>query len=207
MDIIPDDIHKLTGFFQKLPGVGSRQASRLSFFVAHYSQKNLKDLAKLIWNISQDIKICSNCFFLFAPNTKNQILCPICQDPNRNHNVICVVENDTDLITIEKIGKYKGEYHILGGLLSNIDEAKENSLTIKQLIFKVRESIQNKKPIEEIILALNPTAEGYLTSLYLKKILEPYNIKITQIGVGIPYGGEIEFADPETIKEAIKRRH
>jgi len=120
--------------------------------------------------------------------------------------MICVVEGDTDLITIEKTGKYKGEYHILGGLLSNIDEAKENKLTIKQLVLKVRKAIQNKDPIDEIILALNPTSEGYLTTLYLKKLLEPCGVKITQIGVGIPYGGEIEFADPETIKEAMKRR-
>jgi len=151
------------------------------------------------------IKICDNCFFVFETDGK-KTLCPICSDLARNHSLICVVENDTDLITIEKTGKYKGEYHILGGLLSNIDEAKENKLNIKQLVLKIRKSIQNKEPVSEIILALNPTSEGYLTSLYLKKLLEPYQIKITQIGVGIPYGGEIEFADPETIKEAMKRR-
>ncbi len=205
MDIIPNEINKLTGFFKNLPGVGSRQSSRLAFFVSHYSQKNLKEVAKLIWEISQKIKICDNCFFVFDAD-KGKNLCPICSDSTRNHSVICVVESDTDLITIEKTGKYKGEYHVLGGLLSNIDEVKESKLTIKQLVLKVRKSFQNKKPISEIILALNPTSEGYLTSLYLKKLLEPYKVKITQIGVGIPYGGEIEFADPETIKEAMKRR-
>ena len=206
MDIIPNEINKLAGFFKNLPGIGSRQSSRLAFFVTHYSEKNLKEVAKLIWDISDKIRICENCFFVFGSTDKKKSLCPICDDSSRNHKIICVVEGDTDLITIEKTGKYKGGYHILGGLLSNIDEAKENKLTIKQLVLKVRKAIQDKEPIEEVILALNPTSEGHLTSLYLKKILEPCGVKITQIGVGIPYGGEIEFADPETIKEAMKRR-
>lgn len=206
MEIIPENLNKLISFFIKLPGIGPRQASRLSFFVAHYQPKTLQELAKLFWNISQKIKVCDNCYFIFEAQNKDQHLCPICLDKDRDHKTICVVEKDTDLISIEKTNKFKGEYHILGGLLSSVDVKKEMKLTIKQLLNKIKKSIQQNDSIEEVILALNPTAEGHLTSLYLKKLLEPYKIKVTQLGIGIPYGSEIEFADPDTLAEALKKR-
>ncbi len=112
-------ITKLTNLLSKLPNIGPRQARRLSYFLARYDPKILDEIAKLFWDISKQIGICEECNFIFEREMKNQKLCPICGDQKRKHKFICVVEKDTDLISIEKTGKYKGIYYVLGGLLNS----------------------------------------------------------------------------------------
>ncbi len=199
-------ITKLTNLLSKLPNIGPRQARRLSYFLARYNPKILDEIAKLFWDISKQIGICENCNFIFEREIKNQKLCPICGDTKRKHKFICVVEKDTDLISIEKTGKYKGVYYVLGGLLNSFENDIDKSINLKPLIIKIKESIHKKEPIEEIILALNFTSEGYLTANEIKNQLKPYGIKITQLGIGLPIGSEVEFADTETLIEAFKNR-
>jgi len=117
-----------------------------------------------------------------------------------------VVEKDTDLISIEKTGKYKGIYYVLNGLMNSFENDIDKIVNLKPLIQKIKISIVKKEPIEEIILALNFTSEGYLTSNEIKKQLSPYGVKITQLGVGLPIGSEVEFADTETLIESFKNR-
>lgn len=199
-------ITKLTNLLSKLPNIGPRQARRLSYFLARYNPKILDEIAKLFWDISKQIGICENCNFIFEREIKNQKLCPICSDQKRKHKFICVVEKDTDLISIEKTGKYKGIYYVLGGLLNSFENDIDKSINLKPLIIKIKESIHKKEPIEEIILALNFTSEGYLTANEIKNQLKPYGIKITQLGIGLPIGSEVEFADTETLIESFKNR-
>lgn len=199
-------ISKLTLLLSKLPNIGPRQARRLSYFLARYDPKILDEIAKLFWDISKKIGICESCNFVFEREIKNQKLCPICSDIKRNKKFICVIEKDTDLISIEKTGKYKGIYYVLGGLINSFENDIDKSINLKPLIVKIKDSINKKEIIEEIILALNFTAEGYLTANEIKNQLKPYGIKITQLGIGLPIGSEVEFADTETLIESFKNR-
>ena len=196
-------IAKLTLLLSKLPNIGPRQARRLSYFLSRYDPKILDEIAKLFWDISKKIGICESCNFVFEREIKNQKLCPICSDIKRNKKFICVVEKDTDLISIEKTGKYKGIYYVLSGLMNSFED---ENINLKPLILKIKDSINMKEKIEEIILALNFTTEGYMTANEIKKQLMPYGIKITQLGVGLPIGSEVEFADTETLIESFKNR-
>jgi len=196
-------IAKLTLLLSKLPNIGPRQARRLSYFLSRYDPKILGEIAKLFWDISKKIGVCESCNFVFEREIKNQKLCPICSDIKRNKKFICVVEKDTDLISIEKTGKYKGIYYVLSGLMNSFED---ENINLKPLILKIKDSINMKEKIEEIILALNFTTEGYMTANEIKKQLMPYGIKITQLGVGLPIGSEVEFADTETLIESFKNR-
>lgn len=199
-------ITKLTSLLSKLPNIGPRQARRLSYFLARYNPKILDEIAKLFWDISKQIGVCESCNFIFEREMKNQKLCSICSDPKRKNKFICVVEKDTDLISIEKTGKYKGIYYVLNGLMNSFESDIDDSINLKPLIQKIKTSIAKKDPIEEIILALNFTSEGYLTASEIKKQLSPYGVKITQLGIGLPIGSEVEFADTETLIESFKNR-
>ncbi len=207
MEIKNSLIGKLSILLNKLPNIGPRQAKRLSYFLARYDPKILDEIAKLFWDISKKIGICDSCNFIFEREGKNQKLCPICSDSKRIKKFICVVEKDTDLISIEKTGKYKGIYYVLGGLANSFEGDIDKNFNLKPLIARIKNSIANKEPIEEIILALNLTSEGYLTTGEIKKQLIPYGIKVTQLGVGLPIGSEVEFADSETLIESFKNRN
>jgi len=200
-------ISKLSILLGKLPNIGPRQAKRLSYFLARYDPKILDEIAKLFWDISKKIGICENCNFVFEREIKNQKLCSICSDAKRIGKFICIVEKDTDVISIEKTGKYKGVYYVLGGLINSFENDIEKSINLKPLIIRIKNCLNKKEPIEEIILALNFTSEGYLTANEIKNQLKPYGVKITQLGVGLPIGSEVEFADTETLIQSFKNRN
>ncbi|NMB92497.1 MAG: recombination protein RecR [Parcubacteria group bacterium] len=193
--------------FSKIPGIGPRQATRIVFWLLHQPKDIQTEFSKTIENATTKIKLCADCFFPFEPKN-NESLCEICRNQQREHSIICVVEKETDLLSIEKTNKYKGVYHILGGLMSEIDEKKKQELNIKPLLLRIKKSFQEKKPIKEIILALSPTSEGNLTTYYLEKAIKNLglNIKITKLGRGLPHGGEVEFADSETLINALEGR-
>ncbi len=152
------------------------------------------------------MSICEECFSVFEKEIKDQKVCSICSNVLRKKKFICVVEKDTDIISIEKTGKYKGVYYVLGGLLNSFEDNMDEKVRISDLVEKVKNSLKTKDEIEEIVLALNLTAEGCLTVGEIKKQLQPYNIKITQLGIGLPIGSEVEFADTETLIESFKNR-
>lgn len=199
-------ILKLSNFLNKLPNIGPRQAKRLAYFLARLSPDSLEEVAKLFWEMAKDIAICEECFCVFEKDNKDQKICSICSNVARKNKFICVVEKDTDIISIEKTGKYKGVYYVLGGLLNSFEDNVDEKVRISGLAKKVKNLAKTKEPVEEIVLALNLTAEGYLTIGEIKKELQGLNVKITQLGVGLPIGSEVEFADTETLIESFKNR-
>jgi recombination protein RecR len=204
---LPKPIQNFIKIFSQIPGIGPRQAMRLVFWLLHQPQTKQTEFSNAFTNLSAKIKLCLNCFLPFEQREK-ETLCEICRNPQRDHLIICVVEKETDLISIEKTNKYKGVYHILGELLSDIDENKKREINIIPLVERIKESFKNKKPIKEIILALSPTSEGNLTIYYLEKTIKDLklNIKITKLARGLPHGGEVEFADSETLINALEGR-
>jgi len=192
-------IQKLIDIFSKFPTVGPRTAARFVFYLLGKKKEETDELVAAIQNLKKNVKICSFCF---KPFESEDHLCPICANPIRDKSLICIVEKETDLLSIEKTKKYKGLYFILGGTVSRLKKADIEKLRIKEL----EERIKKHPEIKEIILAINPTLEGEATTLYLERLLKPYNKKITRLGRGLPVGGELEYADEETLKSALEGR-
>ncbi|MFA5360679.1 MAG: recombination mediator RecR [Candidatus Paceibacterota bacterium] len=205
---LPKPIKDFIQVFSQLPGLGPRQTTRLAFWLLHQKEETQRKFYHAFTNLFSQTQVCPNCYFISEKNNSEDKLCEICRDRQRDHSTICVVEKETDLISIENTNKYQGVYHILGGLISEIDAAKKQKLTIPQLLARLKKSADSPRKIKEIILALNPTSEGNLTIYYLEKAIKELNlgIKITKLGRGLPQGGEVEFADAETLVNALEGR-
>ena len=195
MDSLPL-LQRLIEQFRRLPGIGTKTAARLSFFVLNQSEENVKEFADTLLLAHSNIKSCNVC-----KNLCEDEICDICDNANRDKGVICIVEHPKDIIAFEKLGEYHGLYHVLGGLISPIDDITPDKLYIRELLTRL-----NGDKIEEIILATNPTIEGEATALYLSKIIKPLGIKVTRLGFGIPVGGELEYADEITLYRALSGR-
>lgn len=209
-------IQRLIEQFSKFPTVGPRTASRFVFYLLGASEEEIRELADTILNLKKTIKMCSFCFKPFEPSFVKTMaakgeekLCEICSNPGRDRSTICMVEKETDLISIEKTKKYKGLYFVLGGTVGTLKNEEIENLRIKEL----KERIENPQnfgildsKIKEIIIAVNPTTEGEATALYLERILKPLGKKITRLGRGLPVGAELEYADEETISSALEGR-
>jgi len=190
-------IQKLIDLFSKFPTVGPRTASRFVFYLIKLPKEKFDEFLVSLVNLKKSIKICSSCFNPFEDS--EEILCPICRNNSRDKTLLCIIEKETDLISIENTKNYKGLYFILGG---TINLKKENkNIRIEELKKRVKNS-----DLKEIIVAINPTAEGEATALYIERELKPFNIKITHLGRGLPVGGELEYADSETLTSALEGR-
>ncbi|XOB42394.1 MAG: recombination mediator RecR [Candidatus Nealsonbacteria bacterium] len=196
----PPSIQKLIDLFSKFPTVGPKTAARFVFSLLESDKKAVDELIFSISNLKRNIKTCSSCFNSFESNSKE--LCEICSDASRDKNQLCIIEKETDLKTLEKIKKYKGRYFILGGVISPLKKQKNKELRIKEL----KKTIKQNPEIKEIILATNSTSEGEATALYLERELKEFNKKITRLARGLPVGGELEYADEETLKSALEER-
>lgn len=183
---------------QKLPGVGAKSAQRLAFHIIKQSPNYVKDLAGAIIEAKEQIKFCSVCSNLTSTDP-----CEFCQDERRDKSTICVIAEPNDLIALEKTKEYKGQYHILQGLISPMEGIGPDKLKIKELISRLG---NEKEKIKEIILAINPTVEGEATTLYITKLIKPLGIKITRIAFGLPVGGDLEYADTMTLARALEGR-
>jgi recombination protein RecR len=159
----------------------------------------VKELIQAITDMKVNIKTCPMCFNIYE---SEKTLCPVCANVKRDKTQLCVVAGETDLATIEKTKIYKGLYFVLGGTVSTLHKESLSGLRIAELENRVKTS----QSIKEIILAINPTSEGYATILYLEKILKPLGKRITKLGVGLPMGGELEYADEETLSSALEGR-
>jgi len=202
----PKSIQKLIDLFSKFPTVGPRTATRFVFYLMKVKKEEVEELIKSINDFKKTIKLCSFCFNPFEGEGE---LCQICSDPVRDRALICIVEKETDLIPIEKTKKYKGLYFILGGVISTFKKEGIKKLRIKELIDRIKKPEKFRildAKFKEIILATNPTTEGETTALYLERILKPLNLKITRLGRGLPVGGELEYADEETLGSALEGR-
>jgi len=217
----PASIQKLIDLFSKFPTVGPRTASRFVFYLMRLSKEEIEALVASILNLKDNIRICKFCFNPFESSIGSDQggeLCGICSNPGRDKNLLCIVEKEIDLISLEKIKKYNGLYFILGGTLSALKKdynppttrpAQRKELRTEELIERIKNpekfGIHDAK-FKEIIIATNPTTEGEATALYLERSLRPLNIKITRLGRGLPVGGELEYADEETLGSALERR-
>ncbi len=180
----------------KLPSIGRKTAQRLALHLLKTDEQNVENLIKAIADLKSKIRLCSICFNLSVDDT-----CDICRNPKRDRSVICVVEEASDIIAIERTNEYKGLYHVLGGVLSPLSGTSVDDLRVQELVKRLHNS-----EVKEIILALNPDTEGDTTSLYLAKLIKPLNIKVTRIARGLPIGGDLEFADDATIGRAVLGR-
>jgi recombination protein RecR len=180
----------------KLPSIGKKTAQRLALFILKMDDDQVKNLLKSIKELKTKLKSCSRC-----NNLSEDELCEVCKSTKRDNSIICVVEEASDLIAIEKTHEFSGLYHVLGGVLSPLTGITPDSLKIKELLKRFE-----KENIKEVILALNPDTEGETTSLYLAKLIKPLNIIVTRIARGLPIGGDLEFADEATIGRAMINR-
>lgn len=187
---------QLIEFFQKFPGIGPKSAQRMAFHLLKMPLSDVKRFSQILVEAKENIHYCNICFNMSASNP-----CEICSDSNRDKSIICVVAETKDLIAIEKTREYKGLYHVLQGTLSPLDGIGVEDIRIKELLTRITD-----EEVKEIILALSPSVEGEATSMYLTKLLKPFNIKISRIAFGIPIGSDLEFADEITLAKAIEGR-
>lgn len=198
--MLPSTIQKFAELVSKFPSIGKRQALRLAFYLTRNKEIGRK-LLFILTELEKNTKTCKLCSLPFEGGG---LLCPICNDKNRKKDLICIVEKETDVFSIENTHQFQGVYHILGQLIDPNNLESYQKLHLEKLQKRIQE-LPNKMA-EEIILALNPTTEGDLTVMYLERKLKNLAQKITRISRGIPTGGEIEFADEETIKNALFNR-
>ena len=180
----------------KLPGIGRKTAQRLALHILKNDQDSVDKLVKSLADLKTKLHFCERCY-----NLAEEKLCEICKSSKRDSSKICVVEEASDVIAIEKTNEYNGLYHVLGGVLSPLSGITAHDLKVKELLLR----FENEN-INEVILAINPDTEGETTALYLAKIIKPLDIKVTRIARGIPIGGDLEFADEATIGRALLNR-
>lgn len=197
--MLPYSIENFIEKFSKLPSIGRRQASRLAFYLL--ARKNFANqLDNSLKDLLDKTSLCSQCFLPFEKDSSS--ICSICSDSNRSQNTFCIVEKELDAFSLEKTNRFKGVYHILGRLIDPSDPKTYESLRLETL----EKRIEKLKIAEEIIIAVNPTSSGDLTAMYIERRLKDKAKKITRLGRGIPTGGEIEFADEETLFGALESR-
>lgn len=202
--IIPRAIQNLIESFEKLPGLGPKTAQRLTFYLLHVPQGELDKFANSLQNLKKDTILCSICFMIDETNP-----CSICQDKERDHSTICVVEQPLDVLALEKGRGYKGVYHVLHGKIDPLNSIGPDEIYVEQLILKLKS--QNSK-VKEVILATNPTMEGEATAMYIAKQLKAQSsnlkpqLKISRIGRGLPVGADLEYADDVTLQRAMEGR-
>ena len=192
----PKTIRDLIECYKKLPGVGEKTAERMALSTLEMEDDIINLFSDSLKNLKDKIKRCKIC-----NNLSEEDKCEICKQNNRNKNIICVVEEPKNIIMFEKVGTYKGLYHVLDGLISPLDGINPENLNISSLIERIK-----KEPIEEVILALKPSIEGETTSLYISKLLDKENVKITKIAHGIPIGVDMEYIDSLTLEMALEDR-
>lgn len=194
----PKPLARLVSEFEKLPGIGPKTAQRLAFHVMRLPEEETRALADALVALKGSIKFCRSCF-----NYSEGELCDICSDPRRDHARICVVAEPRDLIAMEKTGEFNGVYHVLQGVINPLEGVGPDKLRLKDLEQRVAEG---NPPVEEVILATNPTVEGNTTSLYIAHRLKPLGTKVTRIAHGMPVGGDLDYADQATIIQAFEFR-
>ena len=193
----PDIVNKTIEYFKKFNGIGEKTAERLALSVLEMNIGDVNNFSESIKELKQNISRCKICGHI-----TDKEVCSICSNNSRNENLICVVEDYKSVIMFEKTGNYDGKYHILNGVISPIDGITPDELNIDSLVSRL-DSLNGEK---EVIVALKPSIEGETTTLYLKKILENSNIKISRLSYGIPMGVEIDYLDSITLDRALKDR-
>jgi recombination protein RecR len=196
MPFVAEPVARLVKEFSKLPGIGPKGAQRLTYYLLRSPDEEAKALAEAILELKERIRLCSICF-----NITDCDPCPICQDEERDHSIICVVEKPSDITPLERTGKYSGLYHVLHGTISPAQGITPEELKIKELLSRLQDG-----SVREVIIATNPNVEGETTALYLQHIIAPLGIRITRLARGLPFGAELEYADDMTLNQALEGR-
>jgi len=189
-------IETLISEFTKLPGIGRKTAQRLAFFILSMQEDEAKDIARAIIDVKDKAGFCRECF-----NITDMEICSICSSDTRDRSTLCVVEEPSNIIVVERSRSYNGLYHVLLGAISPIDGITPDRLKINELVMRVR-----RDSVQEVIVATNPNTKGEMTAQYLREVLKPFQVKVSRIAYGLPIGGDIEFADEVTLSKALEGR-
>ena len=228
MHLTSETVEALVEQLSKLPTIGRKSAQRLSAYILKMPREEVVELAKALVAAKDRVKTCSVCF-----NVTDVDPCPVCQSERRDRSVICVVEEASDVIALERTGEFRGLYHVLGGVISPLDGIGPDDLHIRELVARVAKpksaaaaragaqdasssgadgvaeaemEYEKGTKVEEVILAMNPNVEGDTTSYYVSQVLEPFGARVTRIARGLPIGGDLEFADEATLSRALEGR-
>ncbi len=195
MDLYSGKINKLIEELSSLPGIGTKSASRLAFYLVNEPEERVKRLTEAILDAKENIHYCRECFTL-----TDEELCPICSSAKRDHATIMVVENTRDLAAYEKTGRYEGVYHVLHGAISPMLGIGPNDIKLKELMKRL------EGDVEEVIIATNSSLEGETTAMYISKLIKPTGIRVSRIASGVPVGGDLENIDEVTLLRALEGR-
>lgn len=196
MDLYPESLERLIGRLSKLPSVGRKSAERMALKLVSGDKKDMDMLIAALRDVNLRVHQCKEC-----GNLTEDDLCSVCQDSRRDRSVICVVEDAKNLIAIEKSKEYRGLYHVLNGLISPLNDMHAESINLDSLLQRA----QNEE-VKEVILAISPTVEGEMTSLFIAEMLKKAKVKVSKIASGIPMGGSIEYFDSQTLYKALEDR-
>ena len=194
MRALPDSVNHLIDGFSRFPGIGKKTAQRMAFFLLKTERHLAVSLAKSILEMKDRVHACPLCH-----NISETSPCGICTDPKRDETLLCVVEDATDLLSLEKTSEFRGKYHVLGGVISPLDGIGPDDLHVDSLLERLN-------GVKEVVIATNPSAQGETTALYLAKILKPKGVKVSKLARGIPMGGDLEYTDEATIVSALEGR-
>jgi recombination protein RecR len=189
-------IQRLIKELARFPGIGEKTAARLANFILHEPIEDARRLAESILEVKEKIRLCATCF-----NLAEKDLCDICADPNRDHQTICIVEEPDALIAIEETGGFRGAYHVLHGALAPLDGIGPDDLRIRELLNRIRDN-----PVQEIIIATNPTVQGESTAILITRVLQEKDVRISRIAMGVPVGGDLKYTDRMTLGKALEFR-
>jgi len=198
MAILPEPVQNLINAFERLPGIGPKSASRLTFFLLQAANDLSLSLAEALVALKTGTSLCPVCYNITNAGRET---CEICADSHREEATICVVEEPLDVLALERTGGFQGRYHVLHGVLSPIDGIGPENLKIRPLIERVKTGV-----VREVILATNPSMEGDATALYLLQLLTPLGVRTTRLARGLPVGGDLEYADQNTLLRALAGR-
>lgn len=193
---LPEPVLRLIDELQRLPGIGPKGAQRLAFHILRTPREQADRLTDAVRAVKEQVTYCSTC-----SNVTDSNPCAFCRDSNRDHRLICVVEEPQNVAAIEKARDYKGTYHVLMGTLSPLQGIGPDNLKIKSLVSRI-----GAGGVEEVILATNPTVEGEATAIYLARLLKPLGVRVTRIATGIPVGSDLEYTDEVTMHRALEGR-
>ena len=196
MNYYAKPLSRLISELGRLPGIGGKTAQRLAFHILSMDDEEAESIAHAIINAKKNMKYCSVC-----GNLTDQDPCSICKDPKRENDVICVVENPRDVLAMERIKEFHGKYHVLHGAISPMEGIGPDDINLRSLIVRLQQ-----EDVKELILATNPNIEGEATAMYIAKLVKPSGIKVSRIAHGIPVGGDLEYADEETLLKAVEGR-
>lgn len=196
--LLPEPIQRVINALERLPGIGPKSAARLAFYLLNAPEDVALEMADALKSLKQDIAFCQRCFNI---TTAGQAECRICASNERDASLLCVVEEPMDVLALERTGGFRGRYHVLHGVLSPIEGIGPDDLKIPQLLARLRD-----EPIEEVILATNPSMEGDATALYLRQQLMRFNVRVTRLARGLPMGSDLEYADQNTLLRALAGR-